>query len=146
MSKACTIYTRRNYQDVYDYLVEEAFHDVSDDVTTFERSYFEGNIRISLKQEVERGDDFSKLLMGTWNYFEQIETKHTDQKSALTKRILETETAIGIVAEPEFEEEDKRLDLIFRLTDMFDGIIFNGSGMLDKEGQVILDSDGDSEV
>jgi len=58
--------------------------------------------------------------------------------------ILSCETAIGIVAEPEFKEDDERLDAIFAIAELMDGYIFNGSEMLDKNGEIVLSAEADS--
>ncbi len=147
MSQACTIYSPRDFQEVYDFLESTDIVEVPDaDTVSFEKTYVEGNLKIALKRQIERGDSFSSLLRGTWNYFDTISTDHTEQKNQLTNRILETNTAIGIVADPEFNDEDERLDLVFKLSELFDGVIFNGSMMLNKDGQVILDSEGNSDL
>ncbi len=159
MVKNCTIYSSKEYEEILTYLENDGMRDVSDglsdmevpdksdlEIKMFERNYFEGNLRISLKKQFERGDSFSHLIAGTWNFLETIETEHEAQKKKLTHRILECKTAIGIRAEPVFTLTDKRLDCVFRITEMCDGIIFNGSEMLDRNGELILDKDGNSEI
>jgi hypothetical protein len=58
----------------------------------------------------------------------------------------ECEMAIGIVADPGFTKTDGRLDMVFAVAEHLDAMIFNGSGMIDKNGAMILDADGASEV
>jgi hypothetical protein len=43
-------------------------------------------------------------------------------------------------------QAESRLDLVFAIVRRLDAMIFNGSGMIDKDGAMILDSDGSSEV
>ncbi len=159
MVKNCTIYSSKEYEEILAYLEGDGMRDVSDglsdmevpdksdlEVKIFERNYFEGNLRVSLKKQFERGDSFSSLIRGTWNFFETIETKHKTQKKKLVNHILECKTAIGIRADPVFTLTDKRLDCVFRITEMCDGIIFNGSEMIDRNGNLILDKSGNTEL
>lgn len=147
MSQFCTIYVEKAYSDVLTYLESLELREISDaEVKTFERKYFEGSLRVSLKKQVEAGDDFSGMILGTWNFFRDIETKHESLQKDLLNRILFSNTAIGIAANPEFTETDKRLDFVFGLAEQFDGIIFNGSEMIDKKGRLILDQAGNSEL
>ena len=146
MKQACTIYSGNSHKDILVYLENEAMHDASTrEEKAFERDYPEGHIRITVKWMKDRGDEFSSLLRGTWNFFEKIDTRHLNQKGSLTRRILDTKTAIDIVAAPEFEKRDSRLDVVFGLAAEFDGIIFNGASMVDKKGLLILDSEGNSD-
>jgi hypothetical protein len=158
MIQNCTIYSNKEYKDILAHFENLQWRDVSDglsdmevpdesdlEVKMFARYFFDETLlRISLKRRIEQGDSFSKMIGGTWNFFRMIETEHEAQKEELTHRILECKTAIGIRAEPEFTLTDKRLDFVFELMEMFDGIIFNGEAMLDKEGKVILDYAGNT--
>lgn len=147
MSQSCTIYLEKAYSDVLTYLESLEMREIPDaEAKTFERKYFEGSLRVSLKKQVEAGDDFSGMILGTWNLFRDVETKHENRQNDLLNRILSANSAIGIAAHPEFTETDKRLDFVFGLAEMFDGIIFNGSEMLDKQGRLILDQAGNSEL
>jgi hypothetical protein len=160
MIQNCTIYSSKSYEEILAYFESLKWRDVSDGVSDmevpdksdieikmFERYFFDETLlRISLKKEFERGDSFSHLILGTWNFFETIETEHEAQKKELTHHILACKTALGIRADPEFTLTDKRLDFVFELMEMFDGIIFNGRAMLDKKGRVILDKDGKSAI
>jgi hypothetical protein len=158
MTQNCTIYSSKEYEQVLAYFESLKWREVSDglsdmevpdksdiEVKMFARYFFDETLlRVSLKKGYERGDSFSHLILGTCNFFDNIETEHEIQKKELTNRILECKTAIGIRADPEFTLTDKRLDFVFEIMEMFDGIIFNGEAMLDKEGKVILDYVGNT--
>lgn len=148
MSNSCTIYSSRDYAEILNYFEDLGFEDVSDsdDVKSFQRHFFEGDLRISLKRPIKRGDSFSGLILGTWNFIENIDTKYERQKKDLIKKISECKTVIGLVSEPNYVENDKRADYIYKLAEMFDGVIFNGSEMISKKGQLILDRDGNSNL
>jgi hypothetical protein len=48
------------------------------------------------------------MIGGTWNFLRIIETTHEKVKDKLIDFVLDCETVIGIVAEPDFTETDKR--------------------------------------
>lgn len=143
----CTVYSKANYEVVLNYISNtEVKEVVNESLRTFSKTFFEGNLKISINKRKSAGDSFSGMILGTWNLFENIETKNTAIQKELTSKILDSEVALGIVAEPDFTETDERLDVIFDLAEKFEGIIFNGAEMLDKKGRVILDQDGNSEL
>ena len=147
MSQYRTIFSSKNYDEILNYLESLKLTEVKDsDVKTFEADYKEGNLQISIKKEIERGDSFSKLILGTWNFLRNIATNYDEHKKKLIDRISECETAIGIVADSDFTETDERATFIYKLMEMFDGVMFDGQGMIDEKGRVILDHDGSSEI
>jgi hypothetical protein len=67
-------------------------------------------------------------------------------KADVLERILDMVLAIGIVAEPKFLESDGHFDCIFQTAEALNAIIWTGSGVIDANGQMILDGQGKSEV
>jgi hypothetical protein len=53
---------------------------------------------------------------------------------------------IGVVADPEFSENDSRLDILWHIAECMDALIFNGDAILDSQGQRILDHTGNFDV
>lgn len=94
----------------------------------------------------EPGDSFSKLILGTHNFFHNINTFAFTQKEFVLRQVGNCQMALGMVGEPEFEEEAGHFDLIFGLADELDGMIFNGAEMLNSQGKTILSTDGFSEL
>jgi hypothetical protein len=147
MSQYRTIFTSKNYDKILNYLKTLKLTEIKDsDVKTFETNYKEGNLQVSVKKQIEGGDSFSKMILGTWNFLRNIETSYDKQKKELINRVSECETAIGIVSDSNFTEADERTTFIYKLMEMFDGIMFDGQGMIDKNGKIILDHDGSSEL
>jgi hypothetical protein len=147
MNQYRTIFSHKNYDEILNYLESIKLTEVKDsDIRTFDINYKEGNLQISIRKQIERGDSFSKMILGTWNFLRNIETSYNNQKKELITRISECETAIGIVADSNFTETDERATFIYKLMEMFDGIMFDGQGMVDKKGKIILDYDGSSEI
>jgi hypothetical protein len=95
---------------------------------------------------VSQGDEFSKMQGGIWRYFDGVETVHASIKSDLLERIDGSALAIGVVAEPGFVEDSGHYDCIFGLAGALDAVIWTGNGIIDAQGQMILDGDGESEV
>jgi hypothetical protein len=85
-------------------------------------------------------------FLGAHNYFRIIKTAQVAEQKRLLHIIARVEWAIGVIAEPEYTETDTRLDLVFDIAAHLDAVIFNGSGMIGKDGLMILDADGSSEV
>jgi hypothetical protein len=147
MSQYRTIFSSKNFDEILNYVEKTRLTKVKDsDLMTFEANYPEGNLQLSIKKQIERGDSFSMMILGTWNFLRNIETKYDKQKKELIHLVSECETAIGIVTDSNFTETDERATFIYKLMEMFDGIMFDGQGMIDKNGKLILDHDGSSEV
>lgn len=152
MKQSCTIYSRiESYQNITS--IWEALSDNNSEVSLRENESggvilktISGRLELSLKKYEQSGDDFSHLILGTHNYFNQVETKYEKAKNNLLNSISQSKIAIGVGAEPSFTETDERLDIVFGIAEMLDGVIFNGSEMIDKDGQLILDKSGDSEL
>jgi hypothetical protein len=146
MNQYRTIFSHKNYDEILNYLENLKITEVKDsEVKAFNLNYSEGNLQVSVKKRIEQGDDFSQMIGGTWNFFRMIETEHEKVKDELIDFVLDCETAIGIVADSDFTETDERATFIYKLMEIFDGIMFDGQGMVDKKGKVILDYDGSSE-
>jgi hypothetical protein len=94
----------------------------------------------------ESGDKFARMQAGMWSFFDRVETPHAAIKADVLEKVEQFALAIGVVAEPGFDEEAGHFDCLFGLTAELDAIIWNGNGVLDAEGSMILDADGESEV
>jgi hypothetical protein len=94
----------------------------------------------------EGGDGFSRMVLGMHNFFRRVNTSHTATKERVLRSIESANLAVGVVAEPAFDEDAGHFDIIFGLTDLLDAVIWNGSAVLDARGSTILDGEGESEV
>ncbi len=93
-------------------------------------------------QRDKPGDEFSKLILGTLTFFRNVETTALENKQKVMKLISATRWAIGVVAEPGFVDEAGHFDCIFGIAERLEGLIFNGWGMVDANGLMVLDKDG----
>jgi hypothetical protein len=104
------------------------------------------SIKLSRWVRTEAGDPFCRMVLGTHNRFRTVRTDATEAQRRVLDSIADCKSAIGVVAEPEFDMYAGHLDLIFGIARELDGIIFNGSGMIDSDGKMILDLEGNSET
>ena len=95
---------------------------------------------------VRPGDRFSSLVLGVHNYFNQVKTKRKAIKADVLRRVERMALAIGVVAKPEFVELAGHYDCIFRLAKAFDAIIWTGSGVINADGDLLLDGEGNTEL
>jgi hypothetical protein len=96
--------------------------------------------------QVKPGDSFSKMVLGMLNYFDHVKTSAKAIKKDVIQRVEDMALAIGVVAEPAFVEEARHFDCIFGIAAALNAIIWTGSGVINAEGKMILDGEGNSEV
>lgn len=151
MKQSCTIYSKKsNYEDMTAIWKDAAFDKAGlqiyeNDLGGISLQTSGNSLELYFKKQLNSGDSFSHLILGTYNYFKNIETTQHQSQKNLLDFILSCEIAIGVSAEPEFSELDERLDIVFAITELLDGAIFNGSEMINKNGKLILNLDGSSE-
>lgn len=93
-----------------------------------------------------RGDSFSRMILGMHTYFDSVETSAEAVRMDVLDRVLEVASARGVVAEPEFLEKAHDYDCRFGIAEVFKAIIWTGRGVLNAEGKMLLDGEGNSEV
>jgi hypothetical protein len=95
---------------------------------------------------VRPGDEFSKLVLSMHNYFRRVTTSHAAIQADVLQRITGMGLVIGVVAEPEFVDSAGHYDCIFGLAEALGALVWTGSGVLNAQGELLLDGDGNSEV
>lgn len=106
----------------------------------------DSTLTLSRQVRLEPGDAFSKMVLGMHNYFWQVNTSAVAIKQEVLDRIEHVALAIGVVAEPEFNESDGHYDYLFGIAKTLEAVIWTGSGVINAEGKMILDGDGISEL
>lgn len=86
------------------------------------------------------GDKASKVLMGTINFFQQVSSAPPGRKERIIDSVEKCRMIVGARGVPKFS--DSQMDLIFDIALGVGALIFNGSGMIDGEGRLLLDADG----
>jgi hypothetical protein len=149
VSSYCTIYSPGVNHEVIVDVVRERFISCTIEIIGSEKKWHKIMVRdqawtftLSSMERVEPGDEFSHLILGTLNFFRNVETSSPGNKQRVMKLIRDTHWAIGIVVEPEFKDEAGHFDCIFEITELLGGLIFNGWGMVDENGLMILDKEG----
>jgi hypothetical protein len=92
--------------------------------------------------KVQPGDQFSQIILGAANFFRRIKTDAVANQKYIKTFVFETKILIGVIAEPELLESAGHFDLIFKVAERCNGLIFNGSSMVDPSGNLILDKNG----
>ena len=96
----------------------------------------EMTITFNSMRKKKPGDEFSKLILSTHNFFRTRVKQQSESKDAVLSRIKRTALVIGVVAEPDLSDEGKAC--LLDLARLLDGVIFNGSSMINAEGQLIV--------
>ena len=96
-----------------------------------------GSVRFSRKVFEQPADSFSKLIARTIVFIERRMKESPGGRALVSSHLERTEAAIGIVAEPSFDEIQKLSELIHFLMVEFNALLFNGENMLDVDGNVV---------
>lgn len=82
------------------------------------------------------GDQFSKIVLGMYNFVRHCDGSE-EQKARIASGIARTEMILGVVAKPEFLEP--HFEHVFNAARSIDGLIFNGSAILNASGDTLLE-------
>lgn len=96
--------------------------------------------------QLQPQDKFSRLVLSMHSFFRMVETDMVPNQDYVLSRIADAEMLIGVVADPEFVMGDSRLDILWKIAECMDSVIFNGDAILNLHGQRILDHHGDFDV
>jgi hypothetical protein len=105
-----------------------------------------GSLTLNRQIRHRPGASFSKMVLGMYNYFNQVKTSARAIKKDVLDRVANMGLAIGIVAEPEFVREARHHDCIFGIAAALNAIIWTGNGVLNADGKMLLDGESNSEV
>lgn len=92
------------------------------------------------------GSEFSRVVLGAHNYFRQVETDNQAGKARVLTLLEACDMMLGVRAEPPLDPDGPRYACTLALVTALDGLLFNGSDMLDGDSRVVLGADGLSEV
>ena len=149
MSRACTIYSPTLDPGLVVDVVQKNLANYTIEVMGNKQKWRKITIQsrnwvltLSSQQREKPGDEFSKLILGTLVFFRGITTDAPTNKQIVIDLVTACNWMIGIVADPDFDEEADHFECIFQIAQSLGGLIFNGVGMIDKEGSLILDQNG----
>lgn len=87
------------------------------------------------------GREFNRTIVGAGNFFRNVRAKKEIRQRVLD-HIYATTTILGCVAEPAFSKAHHAF--VFGLARAMNGLVFDGQGMLDGHGMLVLDKLGHS--
>jgi len=98
------------------------------------------------RQQQPEFNDFSRLILGTSTFFRHVNVTPVERRERVLDAVYRCQFSVGVVASPGFNEDEKHFDMIFEIAKSLDGLIFNGSGMVDADGLLVLDREGNFDV
>jgi|GEM_PF-2773195 len=106
----------------------------------------EVSIKFSVSLQEKGGDRTAKVLLGASNFIRNIETDAACNKDYIDECLDECNAFIGIHALPVLSVDYGHVAYLEKMTEHFEGLIFNGVAFLDCNGRMILNSDGECTV
>ena len=91
------------------------------------------------------GDRFSRLVLSMHNFFRVIATNGKEQKKRVLEGIENAEMFLGIVADPEFSDDEEHFICLFAVARKLNALVFTGEAMQDADGRKLLGNDGSVE-
>ena len=87
---------------------------------------------------------WSQQMAGMRGYFSRFpDTPRKEQVMMLTTTFS---FSIGSIFEPDFDPEgDERLDLLFKVTQLLDGVLFTPSSLRDAHGRILFSASGEED-
>lgn len=153
MSDACTIYgSKVDYLAVYNIVSEMSSVPVkvTGDIHEWQTLKLVQGSTITFhsmkRQQQPEFNDFSRLILGTSTFFRHVNVTPVERRERVLDAVYRCQFSVGVVASPEFDEEERHFDMIFEIAKSLDGLIFNGSGMVDADGLLVLDHEGNFDV
>jgi len=98
------------------------------------------------RQQQPEFNDFSRLILGTATFFRHVNVTPVERRERVLDAVYRCQFSVGVVASPGFNEDEKHFDMIFEIAKSLNGLIFNGSGMVDANGLLVLDNEGNFDV
>jgi len=151
-SDACTIYVNRvDYSKVREIIEAVSTNpvEVIGDADKWKQITVRGQSTLTfaaMERRPHEHDEFSTLILGTYAYFQNTKTDFEAVKDRMLTSITGCQFALGVVGRPAFDEQEKHFDIVFAITEAFSGLIFNGYGMIDHNGLLVLDNEGNSDL
>jgi hypothetical protein len=148
--KQSTIYSPTKDLEKTIKIIENVFSDYSidnqgDKLVISEKKFLSKNeIRFSFMTKNKDKEKFNQHIMGMHNFFEQINTENKDVQKKLLIQIKVLNLSIGIMSDKDMSE--KTYNKIFEVAKEIDGFVFNPTGLYDYNNQLVLNTEGQSQV
>lgn len=139
MAESCTIYCKVLNLDEIARLLHSHFPSSSPtdgDAMVVHGS--DGSLRLTQKAFREPGDEFCRMMLGIRAFIKRIKSADTSNQKAVVDHLDLCDLAIGVVAEPAFDVDERYHAVVFAIARALDGVIFNGQEMLDANGVTLV--------
>jgi hypothetical protein len=83
-------------------------------------------------------DDFSKIVQSALRHCRQLDTGCSTDREYVLNAVRACKMVIGVAAHPGFSQAAGHYECIFGLTRALQGLILNGSRIIDEGGNVLL--------
>lgn len=103
----------------------------------------ESSLTLFVVERAIAGDDMARTILATFNFVRSIGGSSKGRRDFVLDVIKRCRTIVRAKAAPELTLEFS--ELIFNLAGVVDGLVFNGSEMLDAKGRTVLAADGSFE-
>ena len=141
MAENCTIYCTVLNRDEIARLLHSHFPSSSPTFgDSMEVQGSQGSLRLTVKAFNESGDDFCRIILGIRAFVKRIDGSASARQD-LVGHLDKSDLAIGVVAEPAFDADERFHAVVFAIAKALDGVIFNGHKMLDANGRTLLTAD-----
>lgn len=90
-------------------------------------------------QREKPGDEFSKLVLSTHSFLRKVNVEAPNREAVL-RTISSCVVAVGVVAEPVLDESEGYMACVLDVAKILQGVIFNGTSILDSDGALLLDA------
>jgi hypothetical protein len=143
MPESCTVYCRSEISELVARELLAGFgsgkwESNESDWGVFEASEKDASIQLTRMCFRERGDKFCRLLLSTCTFIQSNKWHSTTRRDEIIRQVEICEMAIGVVAEPGFEADERFNPLVFAIAEAGDGFVFNGTEFLGRFGKPIL--------
>jgi hypothetical protein len=113
-------------------------------VVTFGTARKKRRLTISHDPEYYAEPNWSKQMSGMQGYFSRF--PETERKERVMMLITTFRFSLGTMFDPDFDPEgDPRLDILFEIAELVDGVLFTPSSLRDARGRVLFGSGEDEE-
>ena len=139
----CTIYCTEGDVPTIQAVIEHCFPGSKAKATSRNNSQITlkgqggGTLKLTFMRYRKRGDAFCGLQLSTSNFVRNRTKGQAKIREALGRKFQACGVIIGVVAEPDFEGDERFTELCYTLAANLDGVMFDGSDFFDAEGKVL---------
>lgn len=97
-----------------------------------------GSLCLTQKAFHEPGDGFCRMILGIRAFIKCIDSADPSMQQMVVKHLDLSDVAIGVVAEPSFDADERYHDVVFAIAKVLDGLVFNGQEILNADGMTLV--------